>query len=207
MTKGRYGGMKRNAAICTLALTVILVSVFFVSRLLFAQGWTALPPYNVLWPLWSPALSPLDPVTGAPTPLVTTLNKNTFLPVQPALVWDPALPYFYLLYNYIPTYGDPVLKYFDPLEGFVSAFTSFKTWPPTYMQTAVTTATGTSIVPAPIPLPLGYQTLYTFDPAAWLNFWVPLVNPFWQNYYGINPALLTAAQLLNPALTFTGTYL
>ncbi|MGA1844827.1 MAG: hypothetical protein ACMUIS_09740 [bacterium] len=32
--------------------------------------WTALPPYNVLWPLWSPALSPADAAGYIEPPLV-----------------------------------------------------------------------------------------------------------------------------------------
>jgi len=201
--------IKTLSNLLILSLVIILTSIFLLSEFAYAQSWIPLPPYNVLWPLWSPALSPPDPVTGAPTPLLTSLDQNTFLPVEPALVWDPSLPYFYFLYNYIPAYGDPVIKYFDPLQGFVSPFNSFNTWPPNYMQTAVLDpVTGTtSIVPAPITLPLGYETLFLFDPITWLNFWVPLVNPFWQEYYGVNPYLLTAADLLNPALTFTATLL
>ena len=45
-----------------------------------AQLWEPLPPYNLLWPLWSPVLSPPDPVTGEPTPLVDSLYENTVLP-------------------------------------------------------------------------------------------------------------------------------
>ena len=192
-----------------LSLVIILTSIFLLSEWACAQSWVSVPPYNVLWPLWSPVLSPPDPVTGAPTPLVSSLTQNTFLPVEPALVWDPSLPYFYLLYNYIPAYGDPVIKYFDPLGGLISPYSSFTTWPPSYMQTGVTDPTTgvVSVVPSPIILPAGYETLFTFDPASWLNFWVPLVNPFWQDYYGVNPYLLTAGQILDPALTFLGTFL
>ena len=78
---------------------IIIASFWLFTNIGYAQLWKAIPPYNVLWPLWSPILSPPDPVTGLPSPLVTTLNESTYLPVQPAMVWDPSLPYFHLLYN------------------------------------------------------------------------------------------------------------
>lgn len=189
-----------------IALTIILLSLFIGADFLIAQTWQALPPYNVLWPLWSPALSPVDPVTGIPAPLVSSLDKNTFLPVEPALVWDPSLPYFYLLYNYIPSYGDPILKFFDPAEGAFSTYSALQTWPPSYMLTAVDTPTGPVVVPAPIGLPSNYATLFSFDPALWLNFWVPLANSLWQGYNGVNLNLLLASQLLNPAYSYLGQY-
>lgn len=176
-----------------------------------AQLWKALPPYNILWPLWSPVLSPPAPLTGLPSPLVTSLDKNTYLPVQPALVWDPSLPYFYLLYNYVPVDGGAnQLIFFDPTEGAFSPAYAFKVWPPAYLLKPVTsvtyTGTVTTITPDPLSLPLGYANLMSFDPALWLNFWVPLVNNAYQNLYGIYPDLLLASALISSSYAFTGTY-
>ena len=70
-----------------------------VSPIAEAQYWQALPPYNTLWPLWNPILSPADPVTGFATPIVNNLSPSTILPVQPCLTWDPSWTYPFLLYN------------------------------------------------------------------------------------------------------------
>lgn len=55
-------------------IIVLLSSSFFLRTSSYAQNWFNLPPYNILWPLWSsdllPDLSPVHPVTGLPTPLV-----------------------------------------------------------------------------------------------------------------------------------------
>lgn len=180
----------------------IMVLILFISLTLFyspgaAQDlWTPLPPYNVLWPLWSPALSPPDAL-GVPTPLVTTLTRYTVLPVEPAIVWDPALPYFYLLYDAPWDSGN---NYYN------IATDEFIIWPPTYLTT---TDPITSVVtPTPISLPLNYATLITFDPATWLNFWIPLVNTFtqWYWYSGINPYLISPADLLPSNYIFNATF-
>ncbi len=193
-----------------LTISVLIVLISLLTGACSAQLWQALPPYNILWPLWSPILSPPAPLTGVPTPIVSTLKKDTYLPIQPALVWDPSLPYFYLLYNYIPTSGINELLYFDPTEGAFNPIYSFKTWPPAYLLKPITTVTftgtTTTISPNPLVLPTGYASLISFDPALWLNFWVPLVNTAYENLYGIFPNLLTASKLLPPSYVFTGTY-
>lgn len=168
-----------------------------------AQLWQSLPPYNVLWPLWSPVLSPPDPLTGLPKPLVSEITKSTFLPVQPALVWDPRLPFFHLLYNYVPVGGGlNELIYFDPSQGIVNPAYSFRVWPPSsYLQLATT-----AITPAPIPLPANYASLISFDPAQWLNIMVPVVNQAYQSLYGIYPNLLTAGELVPANYVFTGSF-
>ena len=51
---------------------ISMIFVVLVCSVSYAQTWTNLPPYNILWPLWSPALSPVIAVTSLPTPL---LNK------------------------------------------------------------------------------------------------------------------------------------
>jgi hypothetical protein len=77
-----------------------------------AQDWQAIPPYNLLWPLWSPVLSPPDPVTGVPTPLLTELSSSTILPVQPVLATDP--------YLYIGPMGMVLLGYYFSVQFMVS---------------------------------------------------------------------------------------
>lgn len=174
-----------------------------------AQLWEPIPPYNVLWPLWSPALSPPDPVTGAPTPLVSYLNENTILPVQPALVWNPYMPYFNLIYNKPLSTGTPQLMYYDPTEYsvFYSGYYSpFQPWPPSYLNQRIEVAPGIWVEgPAPITLPTDYQYL-SFDPIMWLDYFVPLVNSIWQDYHGINPYLLTAPSLYPPTWIYEASY-
>lgn len=113
-------------------------------------NWQALPPYNTLWPLWSPALSPVNPATGFPTPIVSSLYPSTVLPVQPGLTWNPALLNPWLLYN------TPLgMAYYDPIGGV-------NLWPPT-------TLTG------PIALPANYANLPPTS-SLWLSTYVPLAN-------------------------------
>ncbi|MEW5802352.1 MAG: hypothetical protein AB1847_09645 [bacterium] len=119
-----------------------------------AQNWMALPPYNTLWPLWSPALSPVDPLTGLPEPLVTELLPSTILPVEPALTWDPAEANPWLLYN------TPLgMAYYDPAFGV-------NLWPPTFLQDPFG-------LPLPLTLPVGYELLPPTDP-LWISSTVPL---------------------------------
>lgn len=114
-------------------------------------NWTALLPYNTLWPLWSPALSPVDPITALPTPIVSNLAPTTVLPVQPGLTWDPSIIYPWLLYN------TPLgMVYFDPLFGI-------NLWPPKYLTLG------------PIALPPNYATLPPIN-AFWINTYVPFAN-------------------------------
>ncbi|MGA1796965.1 MAG: hypothetical protein ACMUIL_14020 [bacterium] len=160
-----------------------------------ALYWTPLPPYNVLWPLWSPALSPLDPVTGIPTPLITSLTRNTILPVQPGLAWDPCQPnveaFPWLLYNAPAAFGGG-LVYYDVYYGI-------NPWPPSYMLDPISGA------PAPIALPatwtlLGPTSLSHFD------WFVPLANALFNLQYGVPiSSLLTTADIwgLTPLAALT----
>jgi hypothetical protein len=204
--------MKNRISKYILMACVCMIATFYLlPHTGLAQLWQPIPPYNVLWPLWSPILSPPNPLTGVPTPLITSLNKDTYLPIQPALVWDPSLPYYYLLYNYIPVDGGlNELIFFDPTEGAFNPVYSFKVWPPaTLLEATVTTTlagTTTTIGPSPIALPTGYGSLISFDPTLWLNFWIPLVNTAYQNLYGIFPNLLTAGDILPTGYTFTGSF-
>ncbi|MGA1869037.1 MAG: hypothetical protein ACMUJM_10880 [bacterium] len=138
--------------------------IFIYSSIGYAQNWTSLPPYNTLWPLWSSILSPLDPVTNLPTPLVSDLSRTTVLPVQPVLTWDPSMPNPWLLYN-SPT----GLLYYDPLFGI-------NAWPP---NSLIDTATGNPLL---IALPSGYRSLPPTDP-IWLSNTIPIANTAYQLAY------------------------
>jgi hypothetical protein len=131
---------------CLITLSAIFLICIPSSH---AQYWGAIPPYNILWPLWSPALSPVNPVTGVSTPLLTSLTNDTILPKQPALVWDPSQEFPWLLYN-VPSILGGGLTYFAPYYGFNS-------WPPSSLTDPLTGA------PAPISLPLGFGALPPTD--------------------------------------------
>jgi hypothetical protein len=149
-----------------------------------AQYWAAMPPYNVMWPLWSPALSPVDPA-GIPIPLVTSLTRNTILPVQPALAWDPCQPnvegFPWFIYNTPAAFGGG-LTYWDVYYGL-------NPWPPSYMLDPVTSA------PAPITLPLGFSAIGPtgIGEMAWF---APLANAIFSLQYGVPLSnLLTTADI------------
>ncbi|MGA1825000.1 MAG: hypothetical protein ACMUIP_10100, partial [bacterium] len=125
------------------------------------------PPYNTLWPLWSPALSPINPITLLPDPIVNSLTPNTVLPSQPGLTWDPLTKdYPWLLYN------TPLgMAYYDPYEGI-------NMWPP---PSLVDPVLGT---PLPIDLTLvaGWSTLAPTS-TTWLALNVPVANSAYYNTY------------------------
>lgn len=161
--------------------TVVFISILLVvfglmgNRLAVAQTWSALPPYNFLWPLWSPALSPVNAL-GVPTPLVSSLAPSTTLPVQPGLAWNPAISYPYFLYN------SPIgMQYYDIIYGM-------NPWPPSY-------AAG----PTPLSLPIGFNLLPATDP-LWIQQNLPTAN---LSYLAEYPNLALAAYniLLPPNLT------
>ncbi len=167
-------------------LLLVSLVVLFSKYLPLAQAsqyWTALPPYNTLWPLWSPALSPIEPETGLPTPIVTALTSTTKLAIQPGLTWDPYAPYPWLLYC------TPLgLAYYDPYWRDVDL------WPPAYLKSYFE-------LPLPLTLPASYQLLPPSNP-SFLLATVPLANAAAQNYLvslGIPPSLivyLTASALI-----------
>lgn len=138
-----------------------LACLFLSGSFVQAQDWAIMPPYNLLWPLWSPVYSPPDPVTGAPTPLLSEITSSTILPVQPCYLFNPngwEFPMGYvqpwLLYN-----GPTGVVYYDTVFGI-------NPFPPPDLLDPVTGA------PAPIALPLNWSTLaipplslalYTFE--------------------------------------------
>ncbi|MGA1868126.1 MAG: hypothetical protein ACMUJM_06215 [bacterium] len=128
--------------------------------------WTALPPYNTLWPLWSPSLSPIDPVTLLPVPIVSDLAPSTVLPLQPGLTLDPRKSYPYLLYN------TPLgMAYYDPLWGV-------NLWPAPDLVDPVLG------IPLPIDLSLilGWSTIAPTS-STWLLANVPVANSAYYNAY------------------------
>ena len=175
-------------------IMILLLYFFLISFILIfpqnaePQYWAAMPPYNVLWPLFSPVLSPIDPVTGLPTPLVTSLTNQTVLPVQPALVFDPCQPNVegmgFLVYNTPPAFGSG-LTYWDPYYGL-------NAWPPSYMLDPVTGA------PLPIALPLGWSV---YDAGSLLElkhfeWFVPLGNAAFSLAFGVPySSLLTTGDI------------
>jgi hypothetical protein len=159
---------------------VALVSASLVQAVLLptaaTANWINLPPYNTLWPLWSAPLSPTNPLTGLPTPIVSNLRPSTVLPVQPGLTWDPNVKYPWLLYN------TPLgMSYYDPLYGINS-------WPPKYLQNSITG------LPAPIDLSLilGWSALLPTS-QSWLTNNVPVANNSFINAY---PAYAVAYEIL-----------
>lgn len=144
-------------------------------------NWWPLPPYNTLWPLWSPVLSPPN-VLGVPQPVVTSLTQNTVLPVQPGLTWDPVnQKYPWLLYN------TPLgMVYYDPLFGI-------DLWPPSYMQ---------SPLGLPLPLNLSLVKWSTLLPTstAWLQTNVPIGNNTYYTTYPQYAPLLTPASIVGLTL-------
>jgi hypothetical protein len=162
-----------------LASIFLLLFCFSFNSITYAQDyWTALPPYNTLWPLWSPALSPVDATTGLPVPVVSSLAPSTVLPVEPGLTWNPSLSYPWLLYN------TPVgMAYFDPFYGI-------NFWPPSSLLDSAGAA-------LPLTLPAEYNLLPPTD-QAWLQQNVLFANSYflqgWPSLLATaDPALLIAA--------------
>jgi hypothetical protein len=165
----------------SLIKTVIFISILLVvfglmgNRLAIAQTWTALPPYNFLWPLWSPALSPANSL-GVPTPLVSSLTPSTTLPAQPGLAWNPAISYPYFLYN------SPIgMQYYDIIYGM-------NPWPPSYASAL-----------NPLSLPVGFNLLPATDP-LWIQQNLPTANLAYLAEYP-NLALSAYNLVLPPNLT------
>lgn len=151
---------KKIFLIGILIILVNLCTIGFIQ----AQTWTALPPYNFLWPLWSPALSPVDATTGLQIPIVSALYPNTVLPFQPGIAWNPIYDYPYFLYN------SPVgLQYYDQVYGFGG-------WPPSYV---IDPATGAGLS---LTLPAGYQYLAPTD-SQWIINNTPVANTAYLSEY------------------------
>ncbi len=169
-------------------ITILIITILFPvikCQTVDAQfdSWAAIPPYNTLWPLWSPVLSPVDAVSGLPTPVITSLVPKTVLPVQPGLTWDPAMRFPWMLYN------TPLgLAYYD-------VYTGVNLWPPPSLMNVITG------LPIELSLPVDYATLP--GPPFLLTFLqsdVPAANSAYQTYYNSN--FFTTAPPVLPATTF-----
>ncbi|MGA1824673.1 MAG: hypothetical protein ACMUIP_08405 [bacterium] len=157
---------KKTANKLFIFFMLLLFTCMCNASLVKAQTWAALPPYNTLWPLWSPILSPANPLTGFPIPIVSSLTSDTILPIQPCLTLDPRRDYPYLLYNTLLG-----MAYFDPLYGV-------NLWPPSNLLDPIL---GT-------PLPINLTTIKgwsTLAPTAttWLTTYVPIGNNAYYNSY------------------------
>jgi len=163
-------------AILLYIMIMLVIAGMTVPDLVHAAYWSALPPYNVLWPLWSPALSPGSPAT----PLLTELTKSTLLPVQPGLIWDYRQAQPWPIYNAPAALGSYLL--------FFDTFYGLNPWPP---STYVDPITG---VPIPISLPLGYS-VYLPPKIADVGYLIPIANATYLAQFGLptTPFLSTAA--------------
>jgi len=172
-----------------MGFVLLLVVLLFCAMSIQAQYWTNLPPYNLIWPLWSPPLSPLSPVTKLPTPLISWLDKNTILPVQPGLAWDPiAFPKGppFLLYNVPPPFGGGLLWW--------TSTYGLNPFPPSYLTTP-------SGYPIPIALDPGFTALLPTKAKHFIS-WIQVANLLYATTYG-SPltGLITAADIWGlPAL-------
>ncbi|MGA1790216.1 MAG: hypothetical protein ACMUIM_01920 [bacterium] len=161
------------------------------------ETWIAMPPYNIMWPLWSPTLSPPDPVTGLPTPLISELARNTILPVQPVMgycptsyEWAMGVPIPWLFYN-----GPTGVVFFDALYGL-------NPWPPPGFIDPITGA------PIPITLPANY-TIAALPDLKESQFLIETANLSYLLGYGINlgvssGSLLNFAELWGIPVIFAG---
>jgi hypothetical protein len=182
-------------------LIYLLLFCFFIlchSSLANAQNWVALSPFNTLWPLWSPALSPIDPITGLPAPIVNNLSPGTILPVEPGLTWDPVLNYPYLLFN--SPDGLVYYNFWGGIEG------GLLPWPPGYLQATFNEAGNIwTLPPSPLTLPAGYADLPPTSPlwlaqmipVAFANYFYNFPPPGYSYYDWMDPEGIA----INPSLT------
>ncbi|MBN2373577.1 hypothetical protein JXL19_07315 [bacterium] len=176
--------MVKERKFLILLLALLMISVLPGSRTAMAQSWQALPPYNLMWPLWSPVLSPPDPVTGIPTPLISELSRNTILPVQPVLAMNPygvASPmgdiFPYLFYN-----SPGGVVFFDMIYGL-------NPWPPA----SFLDSTGAPI-PLTLPPDFTFYAVPTWRLSIEYQYFVDLANLSYLigygNALGVNPSSL-----------------
>ncbi|MGA1840288.1 MAG: hypothetical protein ACMUIU_06645 [bacterium] len=164
-------------------LIVSLAITFVMTQTASAQYWQSMPPYNVLWPLWTEALSPIDAITGLPTPLISSLTSITALPVSPVFVWDTHEIHPWFLYNAPPILGGGVY-YFDALTGF-------NTFPPPDHLLP-----GGVIVPNT--LPAGFEFL--IPPFEHVDLLTLIANNAYISAFGANVGALSYFDLLAPGI-------
>ncbi|MGA1867845.1 MAG: hypothetical protein ACMUJM_04780 [bacterium] len=174
-------------------LLIIIVfmawALFMTSSVVRAQDWAAMPPYNLLWPLWAPVYSPVDTVTNLPTPLLSEVTRSTILPVQPVYLFNPEGYEFpmgfiqpWLLYN-SPT----GVVYFDTVFGI-------NPFPPPEFVDPITGG------PLPLALPLNYSLL-AIPPLSLALYTFELGNVSYMLAYGIDLGIDPYS-----LLTFTDVY-
>ena len=155
-------------------LIILIAWGFLIIPPIHAQYWAIMPPYNLLWPLWSQVYSPPDPVTGLPTPLLSEVTSSTILPVQPVYLFNPNG--FELPMGYI----NPWLLYNSP-GGVVyyDVFFGLNPFPPSELLDPITGA------PAPIALPLNWSSL-AIPPLSLALYLFELSNLYYMVGYGNN---------------------
>lgn len=167
-----------------LILTLIMILGLMITSSVQAQDWAIMPPYNLLWPLWSEAYSPISPATGLPTPLLSEVTSSTILPVQPTYLFNPNG--FELPMGYV----NPWLLYNSPTGViYYDVFFGINPFPPPDLQNPVTGA------PVPIALPLNWS-LIEIPPLSLALYTIELGNLSYMIAYGndlgVNPlSLLT----------------
>jgi hypothetical protein len=138
-------GKKSNVQWIIVFLFIFVFLGLIGTPLAQSQNWVAMSPYNLLWPIWSEVLSPVNPLTGLPTPLVSSINNKIVLPEQPVVAWDPSNEFAFFVYNIPPESGGGLI-YLYPQKGF-------QFWPPDYLIDPVTGG------PLPLTLPMTYTSL------------------------------------------------
>ncbi|MGA1867943.1 MAG: hypothetical protein ACMUJM_05275 [bacterium] len=155
-----------------LILTLMVAWALILSSSVQAQDWVAMPPYNLLWPLWSEVYSPISPTTGLPTPLLSEVTSSTILPVQPTYLYNPNG--FELPMGYV----NPWLLYNSPTGViYYDVFFGLNPFPPPELLDPTTGA------PVPIALPLGWSILKP-PPLSLALYLFELSNLYYMIGYG-----------------------
>jgi len=157
---------------CLFLILTFIMSLALVGSSALAQDWAIMPPYNLLWPLWSPVYSPTNPATGLPTPLLNEVTSSTILPVQPTYLFNPNG------FEFPMGYVQPWLLYNSP-SGVVyyDTFFGINPFPPPDLLDPATGA------PSPIALPLAWSTL-AIPPLSLALYTFELGNLYYQLAYG-----------------------
>lgn len=94
--------------ITLLFLTVILLTNFTRSHAI----WEPIPPYNVMWPLWSSAYTPVNALVSVAAPLVSDFRTmDIYRPASPSGIYSS----YKMVNAYREVYGTPGVS--DPLLG------------------------------------------------------------------------------------------
>ena len=171
-------------------LFILMIIGLIGTPLAQAQNWVSMAPYNLLWPVWTPVLSPLNPLTGLRVPLVSEVRYNTILSKQPAMLWDPSKESVYFIYNIPQDLGGGLIAYMGSEQGL-------QPWPPSYL---INFKTGE---PAPLELPRNYESLHLPDTQTQKEFIIAGNYAYLEKYPGttlLSPDLLFSSWQCYPAL-------